>query len=136
MVVRYIGDAQWTALDADTKPTNAAVADTLTTTNTQRRFIHQGAGVWVEIGLGGGGGGGGGLSAGGQISFNGNAVQTVFNIPHGLGSTPAFISVEPASADAFGSFTRTKDATNVIITYQIAPPSGFGNVTFQWGAGE
>ena len=56
MVARYIGDAQWTALDADTKPTNAAVADTLTTTNTRRRFIHQGAGVWVEIGTGTGGG--------------------------------------------------------------------------------
>ena len=43
MTVRYIGDAQWTALDADAKPTNASVADTLTTLDTRRIFIHQGS---------------------------------------------------------------------------------------------
>jgi parallel beta-helix repeat protein len=56
MVLRYIGDAQWTALDADAKPTNAAVADYLTTLDTRRIFIHQGSAVWIEIGTGGGGG--------------------------------------------------------------------------------
>ena len=79
---------------------------------------------------------GGGLSAGGQISFNGTASQTVFNIPHGLGTTPDFISVQPASPDAFGSFTRTKTSTNIVITYQIPPPLGTSNVRFEWGAAD
>ena len=90
----------------------------------------------ITVGEGGAGGGGGGLSAGGQISFNGTAAQTVFNIPHGLGITPDFISVQAASTDAFGSFTSTKTSSNIVITYQIPPPVGTSNVTFQWGAGE
>ena len=48
MVARYIGDAQWTALDADPKPTNSAIGDTLKT-DTGKRFFHQGSGVWVEF---------------------------------------------------------------------------------------
>jgi hypothetical protein len=89
----------------------------------------------VDLESGGAGGGGGGLNAGGQITLNGTASATVFTIPHGLGQIPDFISVEAASDDALGEFKRTKDATNITITYAVPPPTGTGNLKFEWGAG-
>jgi hypothetical protein len=89
----------------------------------------------VDLESGGAGGGGGGLNAGGQITKNGTASATVFTIPHGLGQIPDFISVEAASDDALGEFKRTKDATNITITYAVPPPTGTGNLVFEWGAG-
>jgi hypothetical protein len=89
----------------------------------------------VDLESGGAGGGGGGLNAGGQITKNGTASTTVFTIPHGLGQIPDFISVEAASDDALGEFKRTKDATNITITYAVPPPTGTGNLVFEWGAG-
>jgi hypothetical protein len=90
----------------------------------------------VDLESGGaGGGGGGGLNAGGQITLNGTASATVFTIPHGLGQIPDFISVEAASDDALGEFKRSKDATNITITYAVPPPTGTGNLVFEWGAG-
>lgn len=81
-----------------------------------------------------GGGGSSGINAGGVAQFNGTGSQTQFTIAHGLGVTPDFISVEAYSDDARGEFTRLKDATNITITYAIAPPSGTNNVKFVWGA--
>lgn len=131
MVVTHYGNQQYYGLSSDTKPLAAdtAINATFGELDTGDQYINNGTAWVLQVGAGGG------LSAGGQISFNGTAVQTVFNIPHGLSQTPDFISVQPASADAFGSFTRTKDATNIIITYSIPPPTGTSNVTFQWGAG-
>jgi hypothetical protein len=77
---------------------------------------------------------GAGIQKGGIVQFSGTGAQTVFTITHELGVTPDFISVEAGSDDARGEFTRTKDATNITITYAIAPPSGTNNVKFEWGA--
>jgi hypothetical protein len=82
----------------------------------------------------GAGGGGGGLQASGVATFSGDGSTKVFNIAHGIGATPGFISAEPASDHALGEFKRSKDATNIIITYAVAPPTGTNNVVLEWGA--
>ena len=91
----------------------------------------------VDLESGGTGGGtSGGINAAGVITLTGDATTTVFNIPHGLGQIPDFISVEAASDDALGQFKRTKDSTNLTVTYAVAPPGGAaGNLKFEWGAG-
>lgn len=141
MVTRYIGDAQWTALDADAKPTNAAVADTLTTLDTRRIFIHQGSAVWIEIGTGGGGGGGGGegggggFAAGGSIAKSGDGTSVVISIAHGLSPTPDLFYALPLNAAARGIISYGIDGTNINLTYPIAPASGSSNLSYVWGAG-
>ena len=138
MVARYIGDAQWTALDADAKPTNAAVADTLTTLDTRRIFIHQGSAVWIEIGVGGGGGGtggGGGFAAGGSIAKSGDGTSTVISIAHGLSPTPDLFYALPLNAAARGIISYGIDGTNINLTYPIAPAAGTNNLSYVWGAG-
>ena len=88
-----------------------------------------------EVG-GGGGAGGGGMSAGGTATGSGNGTTTTFTIAHGMGAPPEVFFVEAASVDALGFFTRTADAANIILTYQIAPPTGSaGNLSYKWGAG-
>lgn len=87
------------------------------------------------IDMEGGGGGAGGVGAAGTATFSGNAVNKVFSIVHGLGQLPTFVSVEPGSVDALGEYRITRDATNIVITYQTPPPTGSSNVSFEWGAG-
>lgn len=132
MAIQWMAGDAFTCLSTDTKPTLVPAQTKAIETDTDDTYKFNGT-SWALVS---GAGGGGGLSAGGQISFSGNASQTVFNIPHGLSQTPDFISVEPASTDAFGSFTSTKTSSNIVITYQIPPPLGSSNVTFQWGAGD
>lgn len=67
--------------------------------------------------------------------FNGTGSQTVFNIPHTLSGAPSLFFALPRTTGAMGDYTVTADATNVIITYSSAPPSGTNNVAFVWGAG-
>lgn len=55
---------------------------------------------------------------------------TVFNIAHGLAGTPTYIAAFANSADAVGSFYTSADATNIIISYSIAPPAGTNNLKF------
>jgi hypothetical protein len=77
-----------------------------------------------------------GFAAGGSRQFNGTGSQTVFNIPHTLtGGIPSIFFALPKTNDTIGRYTVTADATNVIITYNTAPPSGTNNVDFVWGAG-
>lgn len=132
MAIQWMAGDTFTCLSTDTKPTLVPANTKAIETDTDDTYKFSGT-AWA---LFSGAGGGGGLSAGGQISFSGNASQTVFNIPHGLSQTPDFVSIEPASTDSFGSFTTTKTSTNIVITYQIPPPLGSSNVTFQWGAGD
>ena len=89
----------------------------------------------LETAGGGGGGGGGGMAAGGVIQRSGNSTTTVFTIPHGLSPQPELYWAEPASADAIGNREITVDSTNIIITYGVAPPLAFNNLTFHWAAG-
>lgn len=42
---------------------------------------------------------------------------TVFNIPHGLGATPAFAQVVGKNLLSTALFTTTWDATNITVTY-------------------
>jgi hypothetical protein len=84
---------------------------------------------------GGGGGGGGGMAAGGVIQRSGNATATVFTIPHGLSPQPDLYWAEPASDDAMGNRRVTIDGTNITVTYGVAPPTAFNNLTFHWAAG-
>jgi hypothetical protein len=75
------------------------------------------------------------MAAGGVIQRSGNSTQTIFTIPHGLSPQPELYWAEPASADAIGNRETTVDATNIIITYGVAPPLAFNNLTFHWAAG-
>lgn len=70
----------------------------------------------------------------GTSSQNGNASTKVFNIAHSLPAAPSKASVIAGHADALGPFVVTKDATNVIVTYPIAPPTGSSNVVLNWEA--
>lgn len=76
-----------------------------------------------------------GFAAGGSLSFNGTGSQTVFNIPHTITGIPSIFFALPKTADALGNYTVTADATNVIVTYTTAPPTGTNNVEFVWAAG-
>lgn len=74
---------------------------------------------------------------GGSVLHSGDGSTTVFTIPHGMSTTPTTISVEPASAAANANpFTRTVDATNITITYTVAPASGTNNLAYFWMASD
>lgn len=79
--------------------------------------------------------GSGGLPAGGPISKSGTGSATAFTIAHGLSPTPETYFVFPTTADAMGDYTLDIDATNITITYAIAPPNGSSNLGYVWGAG-
>lgn len=72
-----------------------------------------------------------GLSA----TQSGNGSTTVFNIPHGCAAAPNYVDARAVTSDARGTPTLSADATNVIITYPIAPPSGTNNLQWYWSAG-
>lgn len=68
----------------------------------------------------------------GNAKFNGDGGTVTFNIPHGLGAIPSGFSVNASSADASGAFYITADATNVIVTYVVAPIVGVLNVELRF----
>jgi hypothetical protein len=73
---------------------------------------------------------------GGSTSFSGNGTNKIFNIPHGLtAGTPDVYFAAPKTVAAMGSITVVADATNIVVTYVVAPVSGTDNVTLVWGAG-
>jgi hypothetical protein len=74
------------------------------------------------------------LKNGGTATFSGTGTQTTFTIPHGLAGTPKVAVVTAGSNDAKGDFYVTYDATNIIVTYATAPPSGTNNVVLNWYA--
>jgi hypothetical protein len=61
-----------------------------------------------------------------------NGILTAFNIAHGLGSTPALVAVSPRNALSAALRFVTVDATNIAITYLVAPPTG--SLSFAWSA--
>jgi hypothetical protein len=71
----------------------------------------------------------------GVSTQNGNASTTAFNIAHGLFTTPLNYSVMPQTADARGTPIVTADATNLVVTYPMAPPTGTSNLIWVWAAG-
>lgn len=68
-----------------------------------------------------------------QATFSGDGFTTVFEISHLLSGVPSFV-IQPVGNDAAGEYLAEADATNIIITYNVAPPSGTDNVVFDWNA--
>jgi hypothetical protein len=77
----------------------------------------------------------GAFAAGGTISKSGNGSTTTFTIPHGLTPTPDVYFALPTNAAARGNISYSLDATNITLTYPVAPASGTNNLTYVWGAG-
>jgi len=71
---------------------------------------------------------------GGLATFNGTGSQLAFQIPHYLFAAPNVLDVIPNTTGALGNYTVTADATNITITYVVAPPSGTSNIKFYWHA--
>jgi len=70
----------------------------------------------------------------GTATKSGDATATTFTIPHGLGSTPGFYTVQATSADGDSDYYLTIDATNITVNYSFPPPSGTSNLTYVWRA--
>lgn len=71
----------------------------------------------------------------GKAVASGNNTTTIFNIPHGLGSNPtyAFVSVGQAGgAVSQPNRSYTTDATNIVVTFSVAPTTGTNNVIIYW----
>lgn len=71
---------------------------------------------------------------GGTATFSGNGVLTSFAIPHKLQATPRIVHVNPAAVAANGISFVTADATNVTVTYAVAPANASNNVVLWWEA--
>lgn len=67
---------------------------------------------------------------GGTEDQTADGLTLVFNIPHGVGSTPTIFSVSPANPNSTG-FATTADSTNLILTYSIAPSTGT-DLSWNW----
>ncbi len=76
----------------------------------------------------------GAMAAGGPATKSGDGTTFVFTIPHNLLTPPDSYYVNAASVDARGSFTVTRDANDLIITYPEPPPLGSNNLSYVWGA--
>lgn len=66
----------------------------------------------------------------GQTTQAADGVKTVFTVPHGLSSTPLYASLIGRNINSGGEKFINWDATNLSVTYLIAPTSG--NVVFNW----
>src|SRR5579864_7966478 len=85
-----------------------------------------------NAGSGGGGSGGAiGINTGSSIQ-SGSAGVFTFSIAHGLGLTPTYFAVTPASSDAQGIAWVTADGLNITVHYNAAPPVGTNNLSFRW----
>jgi len=123
----------------------AAPTTNITTTNTtisangtapqlpnDASLFLNGVGNWTApVGTASGASGNGSIIRG-VATKTGNGSTKVFTIAHGMSTTPTAYFVDPTSVDALGSFTRSVDATNITITYSVAPPSGTSNLTYTW----
>lgn len=67
----------------------------------------------------------------GTATPTGNGLTTVFNIAHGLGKAPSFCFVNAGNAITAALFTLTWDATNIVVTYIVAPT---GVLSLKWKA--
>lgn len=69
-----------------------------------------------------------------NVSTDGNASATTFNIAHGLvnaagnGVTPTSYSFEPTNAVSAATHWLTATTANVVLNFSAAPASGTGNV--------
>jgi hypothetical protein len=70
----------------------------------------------------------------GTSTQSGNAVTTVFNIAHGMGTTPTKMIVTPGTVAAAATYFVTATSTNIVITYSAAPPNAASNLIWYWWA--
>lgn len=70
---------------------------------------------------------------GGINTQTANGLSLVYNIPHGLGSTPSTYTVEAHNQNTGSDFNITADSTNLQITYSIAPSQG-SQISWVWSA--
>lgn len=68
----------------------------------------------------------------GTATGTANGSNTVFNIAHGLGTTPYNVLVQCSTHQ--NMFTYTADTTNIIVTFGTAPSSSPGTAIFHWRA--
>jgi len=74
-----------------------------------------------------------GLNTKGTNTQSGVGGSTItYNIPHGLGVTPTYARADAKNAASAGIQFVTWDATNIIITYSVAPASGTNNLSWGW----
>jgi len=74
-----------------------------------------------------------GLNTRGTNTQSGTGGSTlVYNIPHGLGVTPTYARADAKNSATAGIQFVTWDATNIIITYSVAPASGTNNLSWGW----
>jgi hypothetical protein len=93
---------------------------TLNTTSTDFKVVSDQAGKYTQ-------------NSGKSIQ-SGNGATTVFNIPHNLITVPNYIQLTPATPAAQAAYTLTSDATNIIITFSVAPPNAANNLVWHWEA--
>jgi hypothetical protein len=75
-----------------------------------------------------------GSSGDGVATFSGTGAQTAFVINHGLFTTPVTVQVTAATSAAAASFYITVSATQITVTYLVAPAAGASNVVLNWWA--
>lgn len=70
----------------------------------------------------------------GSLTFGGDGTTTVKNVPHGLGVTPTFFQVIPANKESGEAGIKfvTANLTDLIVTFNTAPPPGTNNVKINW----
>lgn len=72
----------------------------------------------------------------GSYITSGDAVKTVFQIPHNYTSTPpqapSNVYVAANSSDAMAPFSWSVDAQYITVTYDFPPPSGLNNLAFYY----
>lgn len=89
---------------------------------------------WVNA-TSAGGAGTGGFHAGGSVTKSGDGATNTVTIAHGLVTPPDVYFAFPLNEAARGSISYSVDATNIILTYPIAPAEGSNNLSYVWGAG-
>lgn len=122
MTVTYHGDGIYHGLSGDTKPTSVPANSVFLETDTIKTFLFNGT-IWKDLPT---------LDSErvGKSVASGDGSTTVFNIAHGLGSNPTYAFVD-CSSHAIGR-TFTTDATNIVVTFASAPPTGTNNVIIYW----
>ena len=68
----------------------------------------------------------------GVSTQSGTGVATSFNIPHGLGVEPSYVSVSELNSATAGVSYLNKNSTNIIVYYSVAPTVGTNNLSFNW----
>jgi hypothetical protein len=60
---------------------------------------------------------------------SGNGVLKAFSVAHTLAQRPTFVVAEGQNAASLLSHTVTTTATNIVVTYKVAPISGSSNIS-------